>query len=227
MRNTNTTLLNFGNVLPGRRIVSPRGLPRHSQKADIVRVEIDKRDTELFRAMEGPRIDAPSRFVLPVPRHVRMAGENELGRGLQQRTQIRCQVTVNQPDASATQRDLATPTETGGPEVLGGLFEVRHGVGVVVAEHKVEGEHRAGLHDVRASQVTAVKKRLGSGSDKHLDSPLRPFETVVGIGKHSELHESARAKKRPLLFRVFAIEKAATHSAADDFADPQFQLVLR
>ena len=60
MRNTNATRLSFGNVLTGRGIDSPRGLPRHRQKADVFCIEVDERDAELFRPMEGSRIDAPS-----------------------------------------------------------------------------------------------------------------------------------------------------------------------
>ena len=136
-------------------------------------------------------------------------------------------MSVNQTNASTAQGDLATPLKTGRSEIASGLFQVRHRVRIVIAEHKVEWENRAGLDDVPPRQVTTVKERLGSGSDKNLDRPLRSFEPVLGIGKHSKLHKPARARKRPLLCRFFAVEKTAAHSTANDFSDPQFQLVLR
>lgn len=134
---------------------------------------------------------------------------------------------MDDADASTTQRDRTTPFKTGGSEIVCDQFEVRHSVRVVIAEHKTERQNRAGLGNVASCQVPTANERVGSGSDDNLHRALSSFEPVMGIGMHSELHESARAEKRPLLFRFFAVEKTTAHSAANDFSNTQFQLVLR
>ncbi len=228
MRNTNTNPLSFGNVSTTRGIGRQRGLARHREKADFGCGEIHQGDTELPGPVDCSRIDAPSWTVLPVPRLVRMAGEKELGRGLKQRPQIRSQVSVHDGDSRSTQSDLAAPLETGCAEIVSGLSEVRHSVSIVIAKHKTEGKDRAGLNDVPSRQVTAMDERVGSGGDQNVDRSLRTFKPVVRIGEHSELHDSGRwAGCRQLHCGIVVVEQPTAHSAANDFADSQFQLVLR